>query len=69
MKKMAWSLDERASRFQQVFDTQTPSDLSFNDPLTMNYDYPTDDLYSDDSDSHYDPRFDEPYDMDTDNKC
>jgi hypothetical protein len=66
---MAWSLDERASIFQQVFDTQTPSDLSFDDLLTMDYDYPTDDLYSDDSDSHYDPRFDEPYDMDTDNEC
>jgi hypothetical protein len=27
-----------------VFDTQTPSDLSFDDPLTMNSNYPIDDI-------------------------
>jgi hypothetical protein len=62
-------LDKSARRFRQVFDTQTPSDLSLDDPPTMNFDYPTDDLYSEDSGSHYDSRFDDPYDMDTDNEC
>jgi hypothetical protein len=66
-QKMSNSLDESAHRFQQVFDTQTHSDLSFDNLVTMNSDYPTDDLYSKDFDNHYDPRFDDPYDMDTDN--
>jgi hypothetical protein len=64
---MAISLDESAHRFQEVFDGQmsTPSGLSFDDPITMNSDYPTDDLYSEDSEGHYDPRFDDPYNMDS----
>jgi hypothetical protein len=69
MQEMANSLDKSASRFQQLFDTQTPSDLSFDDPLTMNSNYPTNDLYSEDSDNHYDLLFDDPCDMDTDNEC
>jgi hypothetical protein len=66
---MAISLDKSGRRFQQVFDTQTPSDLSLDELPPMNSDYPTDDMYSEDSGSHYDPRFDDPYDMDTDNEC
>jgi 4-hydroxyphenylpyruvate dioxygenase-like putative hemolysin len=41
MQKMAILLDKSAHRFQQVFDTQTPLDLSLNNLPTMNSDYPS----------------------------
>jgi hypothetical protein len=66
---MSISLGGSARRLQGVIDGQTPSDLSFHDPLTRNSDYPTDWDCSDDSGSHYDPRFDDPDDLATDNEC